>query len=719
MTNGLYSKATRGLRQSDIIKDQQFKLVFVYPMLVDSSVTKYTDLLRNFLTTTMLKELFISNALNLVNIASQIHPLTDEKGKPVDVQSTVANASLISGGSVGQLGGGLASTRVTGQALAHPLEHMKYELAGRIREKTAIIRRYLASDPKLKALNPYVEMITMDNLVDVPVIVGTKSFDIDTATLQFVFLVSVAEKLSLKDPASIKKIFDKIKKTEVDDAWKLLNNLVSKKKKDPKQSSRITRWLKNLLPVRWTSTGYSKTKKLGVAAGGALSKIAKTIVAGDVLRREMEFDENESLQILQMAKSKLAQTELFFKFCYDSGLLKSQFGVDISQGQISTRVARVSGQIQNVFNNMYSDFVGTLTRIGNSAISSMINMLYPTESGLDELEVIKDFVFTRMLQNVRDLIFNDLMVHVNATIESGGIEASDTRIKELKGLCVGEFRDSDNVLADNNKDIMNNEITSPAASYSEMSRFMGVLSKVSSRSFGQSRDVEHALSAVLGGVDTTEILKRIYSTISTELSAMLDKLAEGYNRVDFNNVAFFRAVEADPNAPGFEFNQRMVTTIKTQLLDAIVPYIYFLFMYHLQIALCNYVSVVDVEIETAKNDVLDFPNYTLVVPLQTIESIASALVARSWKDLIQYDRGLVSAVGDSYAKGVVKHMKKRLGVPNLIVIDEQKGEVFYQLMHQSAPQKSKLKTLETFIRLTSKEELQGQLPGTAFPSGYY
>jgi len=145
-------------------------------------------------------------------------------------------------------------------------------------------------------------------------------------------------------------------------------------------------------------------------------------------------------------------------------------------------------------------------------------------------------------------------------------------------------------------------------------------------------------------------------------------------------------------------------------------------MYHLQIALCNYVSIVDVEIEAAKNDVTDHPNYTLVVPVQTIESIANALVAKTWKQLVQTEgssRAFVGAVGDNYIKGIVKYMKQRLGVPNLIVVDEQKGEVFYQLMHQSAPQKTKLKTLETFIKLTTKEELQGQMPGTAFPSGYY
>lgn len=713
MSNGLYSKATRGLRQSDIIKDQQFKLVFVYPMLVDNTLGKYKDLLRNFLTTTMLKELFISNALNLVNITSQIHPLTDEKGKPVDIHSSISTASLVSGGSTEQLSGTYAGTKISGQVMAHPLEHMKHELASRIREKTAIIRKYLASDPTLRALNPYVEMITMDNLVDVPVIIGTKPYDVDSAVMQFVFLVSIAEKLSLKDGNNIEKIFDKIEKTDQTDAWTLLNNLVPKDKKEVKRRGRIREWFNNIKPVRkWSAmrARRAETRK----------KEEEIRKLREKFYWEQEFDQDESFQLLQVVQSNVAQTKLFFKFCYDRNLLKSKFGIDLSQGQISTRVAKVSGQIQSVFNTLYSNFVSSLTRMGNPVILSLINILYPTESGVDEIKIVDDYIFSRMLTSIRTFVFRDLMVKINEAIESGGIESSDAKIKELKDLCVSEFRDTDGVYMSNSKDMMDNQVSSPVSSFNEMSRFMGVLSKVGTRSIGQSRDIQHALDTILGG-ETDKVLGGIQSIIITELAAMLDELARSYNRIDFNNVAFFRAVEADPNAPEFEFNQRLITALKSQLVGAAAPYIYFLFMYQLQIALCNYVSIVDVEVEAAKNDVLDHPNYTLVVPIQTIESIANALVAKSWKQLIQTTggRGFIGAVGDSYFKGVIKFMKRRLGVPNLIVVDEQKGEIFYQLMHQSEPQKTKLRTLETFIKLTGKEELQGELPGSAFPSGYY
>ena len=713
MSNGLFSKATRGLRQSDVIKNQHFKLVFVYPMLVDQTLSKHSDLFRNFLTTSMLKELFVSNALNLVNIASQIHPLTDEKGSANDIQSTMRSASDI------------ALSKLSAQANSqHPLESSKQEYQNKILEKTAIIRKLLATDPKLKALNPFVEMITMDNLVDVPVIVGTKKFDVDSAVTQFIFLVSIADKLPLDNPNNIVKIFKRIDETNPEQAWELLNNLVPKQ---PKLKERVIQWFNKLPGSTSIKRHYQRTaskvrssfgsNRRSLPTGRSVGQFAKLLSS-----KPKEFDETESLAIIQAAQTNLAQTKLFFKFCYDINLLKSQFGADISQGQIklSTTESRVSGTIQNAFSVMYRDFTTSLSRIGGPAITSMINVLYPAESGVDELEIINKFVFTRMLEKIRSFIFDDLMISVNAAIESGGLEESDAKIKELKSLCVGEFRDSDNILKKNHELTVTNEVRSPMAKYDDIGNFFQALLKVSSSSSGQSRTVEQALGTILGG-ETTVIIDRIYSVVESELSSALDSLAR-YYYPNFANVAFFRAASAAGEGDKFPATQDSITKIRTQLLDAVVPYIYFLFMYHLQIALCNYISIVDIEIETAKNDVLDHPNYTLVVPVQTIEAVANALVAKNWKQLLQSEtsgRPFVGAVGDNYVKGIVKYMKQRLGVPNLIVVDEAKGDVFYQLMYHSAPQKTKLKTLETFIKLTTKEELQGQLPGTAFPSGYY
>ena len=692
-----FSKATRGLRQSDIIKDQHFKLVFVYPMLVDQTLSKYSDLLRDFVSTSMLKELFISNSLNLVNVASQIYPLTDEKGQETNIRSTIANIS----GSSGTFGG--SGQVVSAQLTAHPLESQKHEIQQRIHEKTAIIRKFLATDPKLKALNPYVEMITMDNLIDVPVIVGTKKFDVDSAITQFIFLVSIADKLPLDQVNNFDKIFKRIETTKPENAYQLLNNLVPS---DPNMRERVKTWFKNFV-----KEGVNKVMRRlmpkGMPLGTSITSISKNI------KKPIEFDNLESLAILQVAQTNLSQTKLFFKFCYDTNLLKSQFGIDVGQSQISTTIRKVNGKIENSFTKMFNDFTSTLGRIGGPAITSVVNMMYPAGSTLDDVELVNDTVYTELLNDLQKITFDELLMSINSAIESGSIEESDTKIKKLKELCVREFTDSDEVLRKsyNTLTSVNVQVRSPMTNYGNMSNFLEEISDIGKTCFNQSRTVEQALSSILG-METGSILNHIYSTIETRLSSLLNKMSQYYT-VNFSNVSFLRAAPDD----SFPKNQRTITTLQEQFLTSLVPYIYFLYMYQLQIALCNYVSIVDVEIETTKNNVLDIPNYTLVVPIQTIEAVANAIVAKSWQQLISQEgsgRGFVGAVGDNYIKGVVKFMKQRLRVPNLIVVDEQKGDIYYQLMHQSVPQKTKLRTLETFIQLTMKEELQGQLPNSRY-----
>ena len=86
--------------------------------------------------------------------------------------------------------------------------------------------------------------------------------------------------------------------------------------------------------------------------------------------------------------------------------------------------------------------------------------------------------------------------------------------------------------------------------------------------------------------------------------------------------------------------------------------------------------------------------------------LANAFVAKNWKSLLSGPGSQqIRNVGDNYIKGVMKFMKNRLRIPNLIIVDDKKGDVYYHFMHQSSPQKTKVRTLETFTQLTTKGQL--------------
>ena len=97
-----YSKATVGLRQPVQIRDQQFRLIYVYPILFADVLNQmeFKNGLRAFLSISFLREIFVSNSLNIIQMASQIPPSNQQQS---NVAQMIGNAVLTSRGTMGDL----------------------------------------------------------------------------------------------------------------------------------------------------------------------------------------------------------------------------------------------------------------------------------------------------------------------------------------------------------------------------------------------------------------------------------------------------------------------------------------------------------------------------------------------------------------------------------------------------------------------------------------
>jgi hypothetical protein len=111
------------------------------------------------------------------------------------------------------------------------------------------------------------------------------------------------------------------------------------------------------------------------------------------------------------------------------------------------------------------------------------------------------------------------------------------------------------------------------------------------------------------------------------------------------------------------------------------------------------VDVIEVEIESKVNDVFEFPNYTLVIPIEILMGVQAAYVANNFDELVSGpDVRAVSTLNENYIKGMFKFLFSRLKVPAIIVVDEKKKEIFYQFMYMSASEKMSFSTLDSFIK---------------------
>ena len=74
----------------------------------------------------------------------------------------------------------------------------------------------------------------------------------------------------------------------------------------------------------------------------------------------------------------------------------------------------------------------------------------------------------------------------------------------------------------------------------------------------------------------------------------------------------------------------------------------------------------------------------------------------------QVNKASIVDVNDTYIKSIIKFVARRLDVPNLIVIDSKKGDIYYKLMNQSDVNKTKITTIDTFIQSKLNRQMTSQ-----------
>ena len=700
-----YSKSTTGLRQPKNIKDQQFKLVFIYPMLVDSKLSKYTDLLRSYISTNMLKEIYTSNALNILSMASSISPLIDENGNIVDVEGGDSDSSR------------MGEKRLTQQSV-------RYEVEQRVKEKTYHIKRLLDVDPQLKQYKPFLEMITLNNFIDVPVIVGTKAYPVDQFIFTFLFAIAVSSKgnMSMSDYSDIQKMFQVIKNMKSNDINTILNNLIDYPSKDT--FDRISDWIDSHPSVRgafrnpvlsWTNTPASwiktKSRRMKQRFGGQPTQTqAQKKLPTDTVNYPAVNPEASDV-ILDTTKNQVQQVSIFFKLCMDPESMQKQFGYDSSRGQLQTTFDRITPKINEVFKDAENYFATNLwPNYIQGTLSSFFYAIVPNGSGVNVSDLItalqsgnSQMNIKPMLDPIMEFLKNDFKKSLNTQLQQQGPEKADETLEQMKDFCRDYFGESSNFL-DQLETLRYRRITGPTFTPEDFLRyeenFENILNKVSNYTLS----LDKTLREIFGNSFADNIIiNKTSSIINESLNSVIGYLQtfEGWP----DQTSFHITIMGNTGGQDVE---NEVSKYAANTRKQLIFYIRFMILYLIQYILCRYVRETKVAVETTKHDVLDQNNYTIVTSIENILAVANAFAAKSYKDLANKSRreedskhsisGLMRDLSNNYVKGVVKYMHQQLDIPNLIVIDEKKGDAYIHLMYQSNVNQVKLKTLETFVQ---------------------
>jgi hypothetical protein len=303
----------------------------------------------------------------------------------------------------------------------------------------------------------------------------------------------------------------------------------------------------------------------------------------------------------------------------------------------------------------------------------------------------------------------------NSFVE-GGSSGQENRIKEINKLCQNNLDNIYDQIEKFGNDIRDKmgQIRSYGFTNEQFIDFYETLDNISSKCSGLVSRIEDHLSKAIK--DGDRIFKSAESIITRTLSRMKDFYSRSYTQVGnnpFENISLYRNTKDDPDSnedpppkvPLLETDK--IKVYLSQLIDHLTIVILAHFHAAALGAICSFMEYIDVEVETVSNDALDLPNYTLVIPVETVAMMHAAAISKSWRDLVSGGNKQNTNLTDNYIKGIIKFVNKILDIPNLIVIDSKKGHVYYKFQYMSQVNKTNIKTFETYVKSMTQHELQG------------
>jgi len=670
-----YAKQTAGLRQPSTIMNQEYSFVFVYPVLMNQSVQSYTTLIRDFQSTTMLKELFISNALNIVSMSSKIpSPLDDDRVSAADLVGNFARS-------------------ISGQQSIRRTVDMgaRMDVQQRIREKSDRVRQYLQSDQRLRALNPHVDFITLDNFIDVPVVVGTKSFTIDDFSMLLILTCSIGFNRPLNNENNLKFIINRIKGMDVRQITNLVNNSIQ-------QDTQTKSWLDRQLATR---------PRLRQVIGRIRPTPRRR--TDPIEPEEHKYSSEQINQILKLSQTDLDQAQVFFKFMLNTTMFKNQFGVDPEGGQMSGVVSTMSPEIDRIFSTMFQEFISLSSTGATAILRSITNIIYPIPSTVrvDFISIkeqhIDSALSAAMYEHITGLVRNSFSSSISK--QGSTTKGVQEKLKIVNNICQ-EIPDvekhmeerfekltdtsSYNFVGINSDDFTNNEFKKFVTELENITSTLTSVNKQLRQTYDDLVDMSH------------RIFDQVEQTIRQHVKNYLHEFTDPW---ETNRDVDPYITYLSTNTPNFgaqyaktDIRRRLIPTFE----NALVTIFMFFFLYRLQIATCQLVDVLEVEVETATHtSVTGWPNYTLVIPIEYIHFLHTIIMSREWRRMIEqpgFNPGSSPPLRDQNVKKVVEFICNRLQVPNLVVVDKRKDEIFYKFMHMRKALKGKSQTLQTFIR---------------------
>jgi len=662
-------------------------LVFTYPIIFDDKLRSYSEVIRDFFTVQFITQIKISNILDLQTAAS--------KSNYINVDNREINPAEELAKNLGSL-----TRNYSTYYDRQPIEQSryapndKYEYQNKINQLKAFIQDQIKNNPNYKQLNPIVSTITIENLVDIPLVIGTKQYFTSSSALFWILFISAgfapereSNPLTLDSSSNLSAIVNIMNKVKVDDYMKYFGTSEGEKTYDTRKpgydertpSNRVAVLLDRAESELDITIKYLKrvldpklfADEVNIKTDNSLVVQASTAFTNSIVAK------NTIIQKCNTLFGGLLANHIVPLLNSVANALVSDDEIDVSK-VVSSKIEKISDLTDSLFENIFN---AVLTASTGGATN------------------VKTEEEVKALQQKLDINSNICQVVPRISVENILRQLGQTHFG-LVGMSTNKFADF--------VDKIVTLSTQLSAQTSLLEKFIYKIALKESRLTDIFKTYKDAISKLLFNRETPAI-----NINNAGIFDIFTRSKDQNDNENLQNVTFGVRIQRllGNQQPG---NEKLLENLSS----AISNILYFISLYCFLAYICEYFKSVTEEVKIQKRDALEFPNYCLVLRASVIEKLFMSLATINFSKQKQVYQNKIANRGkeeeeqaretnpldgfklnEKHLSNMVRLINDRLNVPNIIVIDEKTKMVYYKFMFDTPTSVGMLSldNMKTFI----------------------
>lgn len=657
------------------------RLVFIYPILFDSSLQKYAETIRDFISVDFISQIKISNVLNITTHATQIGRVgsgNNSRNPAQEVRRALWHDAPASNDNLYQ---DYRSAQDT---------HRYQE---KINKSLRFIQNQLQHDYRLSELRPVVSSLTVEeNLMELPLIVGTKGYPTSAYAVYWMLMGAILFDIPINSEGNVQKIVNSLMNLPEGNLMRMLDSGIA----DQLQS------LPNVIHNQKTSLLNKYAEKNDNVN---IQKVSNTI--------------RDELRLMYMNFTKCLQIKAWSTETPHLG------GKNITWDSVP--VIQTPSEKKHYERSMLS-FSSYISNIMVQILHGCEMLLGPTPTHVDFQNKVNDYVLNVVdnLQGSYENISRNI-THSLRNVQDGHLDHARSKLATIRKACEANteiFPDIKNVLNELERD------SSLPVQFNggHLSNFTETVAQGANKLQVHTRTILAVLRNIVD--DTTHLNKNINEVFDHIDDAVKAFFYPENNRDDFylfsppttrpygkhsvggitvnfevRHSNFFELIcnRKDPDKCYYA-----LVKVVDELRESISRITKFLFIWNFFSYTCDYMKDVETDVEIQQRDVLEFPNYCLVLPLEFVKGLYVIHTARNFKRLMQTkgnDEEIEAIMksedvmpNPNNVKRMLTIITNRLKIPNIILVDAKRNEFIYKFMYMSQPMKTRVQTIQQYVK---------------------